>query len=87
MAGQLVAQAHAVEDVVAEDERHRLVADEVRPDDERLRDALGPRLRRVAKVEAPLRAVAQQPLELRLVLGVVMIRISRIPAITSVVRG
>lgn len=52
-----------MEDVVAEDERDRFVPDEVRPDQERLRDASGAGLRRVLDLQAQLRSVAQQPLE------------------------
>src|SRR5439155_1053623 len=47
------AEALAVEDVVAEDQRDRLVADEVRGDDERLGDALRPGLRGVYPDLAP----------------------------------
>ncbi|RPK70775.1 hypothetical protein EES45_35330 [Streptomyces sp. ADI97-07] len=60
---ELFPEAHAVEDVVAEDERDRFVPDEVRPDQERLRDASGAGLRRVLDLQAQLRSVAQQPLE------------------------
>ena len=38
----------AVEDVVAERQRHGVVADELAPDDERLRQAIGARLHGVA---------------------------------------
>ncbi len=64
-APQLGGEALAVEDVVAERERHALLADEVAADQERLRDALGSRLRLVGEREAELRAVAEQPLEAR----------------------
>ena len=63
--GELPAQADAVEDVVAEDQRDRLVADEVRADQERLGDALRSRLHRVLQPQPELAAVAEQPLELR----------------------
>ncbi|MNV78999.1 hypothetical protein D3C71_1725290 [compost metagenome] len=58
----------AIEDVVAQHQRARVLADERRTDQERLRQPLGRRLHRVAEVQAPLRAVAQQLLEPRRVL-------------------
>jgi hypothetical protein len=69
MLRQLPPQADAVEDVVPEDQRNRFVADEVGAQDERLGDALGPRLHHVFQPQPELAPVAQQPLELRLVLG------------------
>jgi hypothetical protein len=65
--GELPAQPDAVEDVVAQDQRDRFVPDEVGADQKRLGDALGAGLRRVGHRQAPLAAVAEQPLELALV--------------------
>ena len=62
-AQQLLAEAGAVEDVVAEDERGPLGADVVGADDEGLREAVGARLHREGQVDAELRAVAEQPVE------------------------
>ncbi len=56
-----------MEDVVAEDQGDRLVADEVGADDERLRDALRAGLDGVSS-RIPSGAVTEQPLELGLVL-------------------
>ena len=58
------AEAGAVEDVVAEHEGHGVVTDEVGADDEGLREAVGAGLHGVADLDAPLPAVAEQPLEL-----------------------
>ena len=66
---QVLAEAGAVEDVVAEDEGDGLVADEVGADEERLGQALGLRLDGVADLDADLGPVAEQPLEAGLVLG------------------
>ena len=54
-----------MEDVVAEHERDRLVADELLADDERLCEAVGRGLHRVLEPDAELGAVAEQRLELR----------------------
>jgi hypothetical protein len=54
-----------VEQVVAERQRHRLAGDELAPDQERLRDAFGPRLGGVADREPERGAVAEQALEER----------------------
>ena len=59
----------AVEDVVPQNERDPLVADEVAPDDERLRDPLGARLHRVLDVDPPLVAVLEQTMKQRGVVG------------------
>ena len=66
---QQVFQAGAVEDVVAEHERHFIVADKVGPDHERLRQPVGHFLHRVLEAAAQARAVAEQALKLRLVVG------------------
>ena len=58
----------AVEDVVAQHQRARRIADELVADDEGLRQAIGAGLHRVLQVDAPLAAVAQQLLEARRVL-------------------
>ena len=57
-----------VEDVVAEDQGGRVVADEVGADDEGLGEAVWARLDGVVQVDAPLAAVAEQLLEARGVL-------------------
>ena len=62
-AQQLLAEAGAVEDVVAQHERGALVADVVGADDERLREAVGAGLHREGQVDAELRAVAEQAVE------------------------
>ncbi len=59
----------AVEDVVAEDERDAVVADELAPDGEGLGQALGPRLLGIGEREAPLRPVAEKPVELLGIVG------------------
>ena len=46
-------QVVAVEDVVAEDERARLAADEIAAEDEGLRQAVGARLHAVAESRCP----------------------------------
>ena len=58
----------AVEEVVAEHQGARAPADEVPPEDEGLRQAVGAGLHAVLQVQAPARAVAQQGLEARRVL-------------------
>ena len=64
-----VPSPRAVEDVVAEDQRDAVVADEVGADDERLGQPVGRGLHRVRRSRMPhARAVAEQPLELVLVL-------------------
>ena len=62
-------EAVAVEDVVAQRQGHTFAGHEVPADDERLRQPFGLGLRGVVQRDAPLRAVAQEPLERRLVLG------------------
>jgi len=54
------ANAGAVEDVVAQDERGGIAAQEVPPDEKCLGQSLGFRLLGVTEVEAELRAVAEQ---------------------------
>lgn len=57
----------AVEDVVAQDERTALARKEVLADQERLRESFRLRLHGVRNRDAPLRAVAEQALEVRIV--------------------
>ena len=57
------AEPAAVEDVVAEHQADRLVADVVGADDERLREPVGAGLHGVGDRDAELRPVAEQPLE------------------------
>ena len=59
----------AVEDVVAERQRHAVAADELAADDECLREAAGMRLGRVGQLQAELAAVAEHAAEAGLVLG------------------
>ena len=66
---QEFAELGPVEDVVAEHEGHTVGADELLADQKRLRETFGFRLDRVGKVDAETRAVAEQTLETRLVLG------------------
>ncbi len=58
-------QAVAVEDVVAEDQRAGLVADEIRPDHEGLGEPVRRGLLGVGQLQAPLRAVAEEVAEHR----------------------
>ena len=58
----------AVEDVVAKDERTALAREELLPDQERLCESLRLRLHGVRDGDAPLRAVAEQAPEVRIVL-------------------
>ena len=58
----------AVEDVVAQDERTALAREELLPDQERLCESLRFRLHGVRDGDAPLRAIAEQPPEVRIVL-------------------
>jgi len=61
-------EACAVEDVVAQDEAHRVFADEFLADKERLGQAVRGRLFRVLQAETVIRAVAKQATEARKVL-------------------
>ena len=65
---QRLGEALAVEDVVAENEGHRIVTDVVGADDERLGQAVRRGLFGVADLQAPLAAVTEQPLEAGVVL-------------------
>jgi len=77
----------AVEEVVAEDEDRRVVADELRADVEGLGQALGPRLLGIGEAQAELLAVAEEPAESGRSCGVEMIRMSRTPASMSTDSG
>ena len=77
----------AMEDVVAEDQRDAILADELAPDEESLRDAFRLGLHRVFEPQAPALAVAEQRLEARRVLRVEISRMSRMPASISVDSG
>ena len=57
----------AIEDIVAQDERTALTREELLANQERLRKAFRLRLHRVRDRDAPLRAVAEQPLKIRIV--------------------
>ena len=57
----------AIEDIVAQDERTALTREELLANQERLRKAFRLRLHRVRDRDAPLRAVAEQALEVRIV--------------------
>ena len=65
---QLLGEAMAVEDVVAENQRNGIAGNEFLADQERLGQALRRRLDRVRDVDAPVAAVAQQSHEGLLVL-------------------
>ena len=58
----------AVENIVAEHQRHAIRADKVGADDEGIRQASRLILRRIGKAESEIGAIAQQPLEQRLIL-------------------
>ena len=57
----------AIEDIVAQDERTALAREELLANQERLRKAFRLRLHRVRDRDAPLRAIAEQALEVRIV--------------------
>ena len=59
----------AVEDVVTEDQRRRVVTDEISTDREGLSKAVWTRLYGIGEVETPMAAVSQKLLEARGVLG------------------
>ena len=61
-------QAVAVEDVVAEHQRDRIVADEIAADDEGIGQPARAVLRGIGEAQAELGAVAEQPFEQRLIL-------------------
>ena len=65
---QVAAKAVAVENIVAEDHGARVAADEVCPDQKRLREPVRVRLHRVGQADAELAPVAEQALETRRVL-------------------
>ena len=77
----------AVEDVVAENQRHGVRADELAADQERLGQAFRPRLDGVADGNAQPPAVVQEPLEAPMSSGVEIKRMSRMPANMSVDNG
>ena len=56
-------EALAVEDIVAQDQRHRFAADEIRADQEGLRQPVGLRLHGISDRDPELAAVPQQALE------------------------
>ena len=56
------------EDVVAEHERHPVAPDEILADEKCVREAVRLRLYREGEADAPAAAVAEQALELRLIL-------------------
>ena len=62
-------EAVAVEDVVAQDEAGAIVADELLPDDEGLRQTVGTGLLGILETHAVVGAVAQEALEPRQVVG------------------
>ncbi|MNI29947.1 hypothetical protein D3C73_837760 [compost metagenome] len=66
---QLVAEVLAVENVIAEDQAHRIVADELFADEEGLGQAIWRRLLGIAEMYAELAAITQQVAVLRQVLG------------------
>jgi hypothetical protein len=84
---ELHLQVVAVEDVVAEHQRRVVAADEVAADHERLREAGGRRLHRVRQRQPPARPVAEGCANRGVSSGVLMSRMSRIPASISVDSG
>ena len=74
----------AVKDVVAQHQRHFVVADEFFAEDKGLGKAVGDFLLDIGEAATPLAAVAKQPLEARQVVWREMIRMSRMPLIVSV---
>jgi hypothetical protein len=84
---QVLGHLVAVEDVVAQHQGGGRVADEIGADDEGLGQAVRAGLARRSPGSAPTAAVAEQLLEAGRVLGVEMIRMSRMPASISVVSG
>jgi hypothetical protein len=76
-----------MEDVVSQHQRARAAADELAPDDEGLRQALGPRLHRVRNLDAPVAPVPRSSRNRGVSCGVEITRISRMPASISVVSG
>ena len=84
---QHAAKTPAVENVVAKDERHLVVADEFLTENKGLGESIGDFLLHVGEGAAPLAAVAKQALEPGRSWGVEMIRMSRIPLIISVDKG
>ena len=66
---QVAAKAVAVENIVAEDHGARVIADEICPDQKRLREPVRVRLHRVGQADAELAAVAEQALETRGIVG------------------
>jgi len=83
-----ISQIGSVEDIVAENEADVVLPDEFFADDEGLCEAIGARLNGVGEIDTELRAVAKQAEEGRLVSsGVVMMRMSRIPASMRTLTG
>ena len=62
------AQVRAVKDVVTEHQGNRITADEVRPDQKRLRQPVGRRLHRIGEPDAEPGTISEQPPEVRLIL-------------------
>ena len=83
----VVGQAVAVEDVVAERQRHAVVADELAADDEGLREPAGMRLRGVRQARPNWLPSPSTRTKLAWSSGVVMISMSRSPPSISVVSG
>ena len=65
---QAALKVMAVVQVVAEDQRRMMMADEFAADDEGLREAIRRRLHCVTNIDAPLMAIAEQLLEARRIL-------------------
>src|SRR5207248_5638819 len=64
-ARQLLAERGPAEDVVAQDQRHIVGADEPLTEDESLRQPVGFLLDEIGEATAELSSVAQEPLEMR----------------------
>lgn len=87
MAPQLLAHPRPVEDVVPEHEGHVVVADVLLSQEERLGETVGGGLLHIGEGDPELGAVPQKALELAGVVGVVITRMSLIPARMSVESG
>ena len=62
---QQAGEARAVKDVVSEHQAHGIVADELLPYDEGLREPVGGRLFGILETDAEIASVPQQPAERR----------------------
>jgi hypothetical protein len=80
-------QAVTEKHVVAEDQAYRFAANELAADDERIGQPARLGLHGELELQAPLPAVAQEPAEGVQISGVLITRISRIPASINIDSG